>query len=114
MQLVRSLLNDADVPIITNITPTGVARVSTITTITTVTPHGLQIGMFVQISSVTDLSFNGSYLVNAILSPTQFTYIQPLLPNATSGNGIVYLLVQGDVYNDAVLLPLLNKAYRKV
>lgn len=114
-QLARSLLNDADVPSNVTIVPsTGAIRVSTVTTITTTVAHGLQVGNIVQVQSVSDTSFNGSQTIATVPTSTTFTYIQPTLGNATSGNGVVSLLIQGDVFTDAVLLNYANKAYRKV
>lgn len=112
--LVRGMLNDADIPAIVPITPTGASRIGTITTITTPVAHGLQIGNIVQVQSVSDSSFAGTQIVASVPTPTTFTYVQPGLPNASSGNGIVSIVVQGDWAIDAVLLPLVNKAYRKV
>ena len=114
MQLVRSMLNDADIPLVDLITPTGAARVSTVATITTQQAHGLQIGSIVQVSGVSDSSFNGSQSVAAVPTATTFQYVQFGAPDGTSGNGTVSLLVQGDWATDAVLIPLVNKAYRKV
>jgi hypothetical protein len=107
------MLNDADVPLNGTITPTGAVRTSNLVTITTSTAHGLAIGNIVQIGSVSDTSFNGTQTVFSVPSSTTFTYNQTAA-NASSGNGTVSLLIQGDVWADAVLVPLVNKAYRKV
>jgi hypothetical protein len=112
--LVRSMLNDADVPSNIPIGPTGASRTGTITTITTTVAHGLQIGNIVQVQSVSLSSFNGTQTVLAVPTATTFTYVQPGLPNATSGNGVVSIVIQGDVFTDQVLLNFANKAYRKV
>jgi len=111
--LVRSLLNDADVPTVSSITPTGVTRAGNFVTVTTLLPHLLTVGNIVQVGSVSDTSFNGTQTVFSVPSSTTFTYNQSGA-NASSGNGTVSLLIQGDVWNDAVLIPLANKAYRKV
>lgn len=111
--LVRSLLNDADIPNILTITPTGAVRAGNAVTITTAAAHGLQIGDKVQIASVTDVSFNGTQVVVSALTNTTFTYNQAGA-NASSGNGLVSILVQGDWATDAVLVPLANAAYRKL
>lgn len=111
--LVRSLLNDADIPTISLIGPTGVVRAANLVTITTVTPHLLSVNDKVQVGSVSDTSFNGSQTVFSTPTSTTFTYNQTGA-NAASGNGTVSLLIQGDVWTDAVLVPLANKAYRKV
>src|SRR4030095_1068410 len=109
---VRSMIHDADL-VATN-TITGVTRVSTVSTITTSQPHLLQIGNYVQIASVSDNTFTGSSQVEAIPTPTTFQYVQTGEPDSISTNGIVQMLIQGDVFTDNVLLPLANKAYRKV
>ena len=116
-QLVRSLLNDADIPTQSGIASTatpGANRVSTVTTITTTVAHGLQPSYIVQMQSVSDSTFNGTFTVATVPTSTTFTYIQPGAANASSGNGFVSLLIQGDVFTDAVLLNFANKAYRKV
>lgn len=111
--LVRGLLNDADIPSISTITPVGAVRSGNLVTITTALPHLLGVDNKVQVANVTDSSFSGSQVVFSIPTPTTFTYNQAGT-NATSGNGTVSLLIQGDVWTDTVLIPLANKAYRKV
>lgn len=95
------------------IMPAGAVRAGNVVTITTNGAHGLQTGSIVQVGSVTDSSFNGTQTVISVPSATTFTYNQAGA-NATSGNGVVSLLIQGDWATDAVLLPFANKAYRKV
>lgn len=112
-QLVRALLADADTPTVSSITATGAVRSANVVTITTAANHNLQAGNVVQVGSVTDSSFNGTQTVTAVPSATTFQYNQTAA-NATSGNGVVTLLIQGDIYTDAVLLPFAQKAYRKV
>lgn len=111
-QLVRSLLNDVDIPLINVIL--SVVRVANITTVTTAAAHNLQQNNIVQIGFVTDTSFNGTQTVATVPTSTTFTYVTTSLPNASSTNGTASLLIQGDTYMDAVLLPFVNKAYRKV
>ena len=111
--LVRSLLNDADVPTISTITPIGASRTGNLVTITTQLPHLLSPNDKVQIGSVSDASFNETAVVFSTPTSLTFTYNQTGA-NATSGNGTVSLLIQGDVWSDAVLIPIANKAYRKV
>lgn len=112
-ELVRSLLNDADLPSVSNITATGAVRASNVVTITTASAHGLQIGDRVTISGVTDTTFNGTQTVASVPTSTTFTYSQTA-GNASSGNGVAELLIQGDVFTDSVLLPFINKGFRKV
>lgn len=114
MDLVRSLLNDIDFPFTTGIiTPTGAVRDSNVVTITTTAAHGLTPGQRVTIGSVTDGSFNGTFVIDTVPSPTTFTYAQTGA-GASSGNGTVELLSTGDVFTDTVLLPFTNLAYRKI
>lgn len=88
-------------------------RNGNLVTITTSITHGLQVNSIVQIGSVTDTSFNGTQQVASVPTSTTFTYNQAG-SNASSGNGVVSVLIQGDWATDAVLLPFANKAYRKV
>jgi hypothetical protein len=88
-------------------------RAGNLVTITTNQPHGLQIGNIVQIGFVSDSSFNGTQTVSVVPSATTFQYAQTAA-NASSANGTVSILIQGDWATDAVLLPYANKAYRKV
>lgn len=109
--LVRSLVNDADIP--SNIPILTAVRAGNLVTITTNQPHGLQIGNIVQIGFVSDSSFNGTQTVSTVPSATTFTYAQTAA-NASSANGTVSILIQGDWATDAVLMNYINKAYRKV
>lgn len=109
-ELIRAMLNDADIPSVSNITPTGAVRVSNVVTITTTSVHGLMPGMRVNVTAQ-DTSFNGTFTVATVPTTTTFTYLQ-VGSDVSSGSGIVQLLIEGDVYTDAVLLPLVNEAYR--
>src|SRR6266581_2431846 len=111
--LTRSLLNDADIPSVLAITPTGAVRSGNVVTITTSVAHGLQQGSIVQIGSVSDTAFNGTQTVTAVPTSTTFQYNQAL-GNVSSGNGVVNILIQGDWATDAVLVPFANAAYRKL
>lgn len=111
--MTRSLLNDADIPNVLTITATGAVRSGNAVTITTAVAHGLNIGDKVQVASVTDTSFNGTQTVVSVPTSTTFTYNQTAA-NASSGNGVVSILVQGDWATDAVLVPFANAAYRKL
>jgi len=113
MQLVRSLLNDADIPDIQIVASTGAVRSSGGVTITTTTAHNLQVGNIVQVANVYDTSFNGTFQIDSVPTATTFTYPQTAA-DASSGNGTVSNIIQGDVFTDTVLLPLVNSAYRKV
>jgi hypothetical protein len=54
--------------------PTGAIRANNISTITTTVAHGYQIGQTVLIVNIADATFNGTFLVTGIPSPTSFTY----------------------------------------
>ncbi len=66
--------------------PTGASRVSNVVTITTAAAHGFAVGETVVIASVTDSSFNGTFVIVSVPSGTTFTYSQTA-GDATSGNG---------------------------
>lgn len=111
--LIRSMLNDADIPNIFTIPVGGIVRFSNVVTVTLTQPHGLQLQNIVQIDFVTDASFVGTQTVTTVPAPNVFTYAQ-IDVDATSGNGTVSRIIQGDVWMDAVLIPFVNKAIRKV
>jgi len=66
--------------------PTGAVRSANVVTITTTAAHNLVVGNWVTITSVTNPSFDGSYLVASVPTATTFTYAQ-VGPNAASGVG---------------------------
>ena len=68
--------------------PTGAVRVSGVTTITVTAPTQVVAGQVVQITGVTDTTFNGLWEVQTVVGST-FTYNQTGLPNSTSGSGSV-------------------------
>lgn len=111
--LIRALLSDADVPDIQIVSSTGAVRASNGVTISTTNAHNLQVGNIIQLANVYDISFNGTFQIDSVPSPTTFTYPQ-VAPDASSGNGTVSNIIQGDVYTNIVLLPFVNSAYRKV
>lgn len=113
MQLIRGLLNDADIPTVQIVSSTGAVRASNGVTMTTTTAHGLQVGNIIQVANVYDTSFNGTFQIDAVPTATTFTYPQTAA-DASSGNGTVSNIIQGDVFTDAVLLPFVNSGYRKV
>lgn len=113
LSLTRSHLNDADVPTISIIASTGAVRLTGQVTITTITNHMLQVNNIVQLANVYDDSFNGTFQIVAVPTVTTFIYAQTGA-DATSGNGTVSNIIQGDWATDTVLLPFVNSAYRKV
>lgn len=56
-------------------------------TITTTSAHFLSIGQQVQVSGVTDPSFNGTFTISNVTSPTTFNYTQTGLLASNSGSG---------------------------
>jgi hypothetical protein len=64
----------------------GIYRYNNEVTVTTTTPHGRASQDHVTIAGVADTSFNGTFAIDSIVSPTQFT-CQQVGPNATSGGG---------------------------
>jgi hypothetical protein len=67
---------------------TGANRAGNVVTITTTTPHQIFAGQSATISGVSNTSFNGTFTVVSVLSPTTFTYKQTAA-NAVSGGGSV-------------------------
>jgi hypothetical protein len=55
-------------------TISGLTRGTNTTTATTPAPHGLSVGSTVIISGATPASFNGTFTVNAVPTPTTFTF----------------------------------------
>ncbi len=68
------------------IAASGAVRSSNVVTITTTAAHGFIVGQTVVIAGVTDVSFNGTFLIATVPSTTTFTYTQAGT-NATSGGG---------------------------
>jgi hypothetical protein len=56
--------------------PTGAVRNNNVATITTTTAHNLYPGASVLIAGVVDASFNGTFVVQSVPSPTTLTYQQ--------------------------------------
>ena len=74
--------------------PTGAVRSSNVVTITTSTLHGFAVGDKVVISSVTNTSFNGTFVIATVPSSTTFTFAQSGA-DATSGTGTASVHWQG-------------------
>src|SRR5581483_5911609 len=67
---------------------TGANRSGNVVTITTTVPHQLFAGQTAIVSGVANATFNGSFVITAVPSPTTFTYKQTAA-NAVSGGGSV-------------------------
>jgi DNA-binding beta-propeller fold protein YncE len=76
------------VPTIAIASSNGAVRAANVVTITTTAAHNLTVGQSVRIAGVTDVTFDGTFTVTAIPTPTTFTYAQSGL-DATSGGGTV-------------------------
>lgn len=110
--LIRAILNDNGLPGLP-ISIASIQRAANVVYVTTSGPHGLILGDQTQIDSVTDSSFDGTFVVASVVNSTQFTYAQTGA-NATSSGGTETGVGLGNVYTDAALLPFLNSAYRVV
>ena len=75
-------------PVRATIDAGGALRNGGIVTITTTGSHALNIGQSITIAGVTDASFNGTFTIQDVPSPTTLTYAQAGL-NTTSGSGTV-------------------------
>jgi hypothetical protein len=77
-------------PIRAVIAAAGASRNATtgVVTITTTASHGLNIGQSVTIAGVTDASFNGTFTIQDVPTPTTLTYAQAGVA-ASSGSGTV-------------------------
>jgi glucose/arabinose dehydrogenase len=67
-------------------TASGAARSANITTFTTTGNHRFRTGQQITVADVNDASFNGTFFVQSVLTPTTFTVPQ-VAPDATSGGG---------------------------
>ncbi|MBZ5533572.1 MAG: beta-propeller fold lactonase family protein [Acidobacteriia bacterium] len=65
---------------------TGAKRASGVVTITTTAPHVLLAGQTISIAAVSNTSFNGTFPIASVPTPTTFTYSQAGA-DATSGGG---------------------------
>ena len=81
-----SLANFAPHPVI--VAGTGANRAGNVVTITTTAPHQIFAGQSATISGVANTTFNGTFTVKSVPSPTTFTYSQTAA-NAVSGGGSV-------------------------
>lgn len=93
-----------------NFTPTGAVRSGGVTTFTTTGNHLFRKGERLVISGVTDTSFNGTFYVASVPSPTTFTVAQAGQPDASSGGGAAVTQalggsITGGTFYDATLFP---------
>ncbi|MBZ5523768.1 MAG: beta-propeller fold lactonase family protein, partial [Acidobacteriia bacterium] len=86
--------------------PVGASRVSGVTTITTTVPHLFIPGVTANVSGLADTTFNGSFVVASVPTPTTFTYNQAGKVNATTGTGVVSSL-QVPVQTQVITFPSL-------
>jgi 6-phosphogluconolactonase (cycloisomerase 2 family) len=81
-----SFANFAPHPVI--VAGTGANRSANVVTITTTAPHQIFAGQSATISGIANTTFNGTFVVASVPSPTTFTYKQTAA-NAISGGGSV-------------------------
>lgn len=72
----------------------GAVRNNNVVTFTTTAAHGFRKGNKITVSGVGSASFNGSFYLASVPSPTTFT-VNQVGANATSGNGSAVTLNQG-------------------
>lgn len=75
-------------PATATITASGAVRSSNVVTITTTADHNIRAGQIVMITGVTDTTFNGTFVVSVVPSPTTFSFSQSG-SDATSGSGSI-------------------------
>jgi hypothetical protein len=116
MGIIRSLLNDANVNANARGTVVSAQRAGGTAQITTKGAHGLIVGDQVELTniSVGANNFNGVFSITGTPSTTQFQYLQTGAQDETQGGGFYSGVGLGAVFTDAVLIPYLNQAYRKV
>lgn len=116
-QIVRSLLNDANVNASLPIYLATISRNANVVTAVTVGPHGLIMGDQATVVGVAGgaTSFNGVQTVTAAPGPNSFQFAQTGANEAgTSSTGTVANVGQGAVWTDGAVLPYVNEGYRKV
>jgi len=96
-----------------SIPSSGTVRLGGVATVYTTEPHRFRPGAKITIADVTDPSFNGSFFLSEVLSPTQFSFKQAG-PDALSGNGTASAqdiggCVTGGTFWDSTAVPA---AYR--
>ncbi|HYN84641.1 MAG TPA: LysM peptidoglycan-binding domain-containing protein [Pyrinomonadaceae bacterium] len=87
----------------------GASRASDTVTVTTTSPHGLAQGASVALAGVADSSFDGTFTVESVPGPLQFTYAQAGA-DAASGDGTAAALASVAV--GAVIAPADGGAVR--
>lgn len=80
--------NDSQAGVVGFSVITSISRTSNVVTVTTSLSHTFKVGQSVVIANVTNNSFNGTFTITSVPSPTTFTYAQPNT-NATSSGGTV-------------------------
>lgn len=80
--------NDSQAGVVGFSVITSISRTSNVVTVTTSLDHTFKVGQSVVIANVTNNSFNGTFTITSVPSPTTFTYAQPNT-NATSSGGTV-------------------------
>ena len=83
----------AETPINIAAAPTGAVRASSVVTITVASAHGYIPGQLVTIAGVADASFDGTFAIASVPSPTTLTYLQSAA-DSPSGGGTATLAPQ--------------------
>jgi LysM repeat protein len=79
----------------------SVGRASGVTTVETTAPHGFPTGTQVTVSGVADNSFDGTFAIASVSTPTSFTYAQAGGADATSSGGVASIgVVTADQLED--------------
>jgi hypothetical protein len=71
------------------ITSTGTTTI----TVNTKEPHNLQYGASIVVAGCNEAAYNGTFVVTAITSPTQFTYVAASAPAAGNATGVYSVYV---------------------
>ena len=113
--LVRALLNDGSNLLSVPVNITSISRNNASGTVTVVTqlPHNMVAGDNTLVSGVTvgANSFNGTFPVQAVQNPQQFTYAQAGATE-TQANGQVQGYGIGAKFPDSALMPIVNANYQ--
>lgn len=115
--LVRSIVNDANPQVYSQIAIFSVIRTANVLQVTTTAPHGLIRGDYAVLAGVSGLitPVNGTFPVSQIINANQFTIVQAGGNEVSPTNqGFVGALGLGTWATDPLLMPHINSAYRKV
>jgi hypothetical protein len=95
--LPTNLAGDVPASTIANSSVPGASVSGTTVTITTALANTFQVGNSVVIAGVTDNGYNGTFMIEAILSNTQFQYEDTQTISGNSGGGTATVFVDGPI-----------------